>query len=539
MALDKLLFAAKPDGHGSYTFTRSSSASAIDRDGVLQAISTDLLRVEYLDLDGDFVRETPAFLLEAASTNLFTRAGEFDNGDWVKTNMSVVADNGLAADLSTAADLVVPSTLANVHHVQQQNFDVTASVDHTISVYASPAGYNFISLRLLANSTTSFAQAHFALTSSGDVVDTGISNAGILTRTAIDRLRSGQYRCTVVGQISTSTSLDAQIFVSETSSQMSGTFIGSGSSVGLGVELWGAQLEENQGFATSIMESSAAAVARADDTLFFPFTPKPQEMTVYVKFVEGGTKDITNGGLIHIGGVSAGANPRLNLEAVGGVYLARHDNGTANRTSIAAAAPAIGDGVELRLVLHSDGSVTLGQSIEGGTEAVAARSAATPLGVSWNDTRLYINSRGSGAQGFSSIIAVKLVVGVKTMAEMRSLDPFFSVGGITVPVVQDGASADRQEVGDRSRTFDGTLRETIRSRVNVWDAETVPMARQDAEDVQAVLESSTQPQTSFGDMVAGSTGDFPLVFTRLTAKTPVQSGNERRYVFAFTAEESS
>jgi hypothetical protein len=263
-------------------------------------------------------------------------------------------------------------------------------------------------------------------------------------------------------------------------------------------------------------------------------------MTVYVKFVEAGTKDIVSGGIFHIGGASAMGDPRFHVHSDGtGLYVVRHDNGVVARDVTAATGPSLNDLVELRAVLNADGSVFLGQSIASAAETVTAATASAALAAAWNDIRVYIGSRGSADQGSNSILEIKIAAGVKTMAEMRSLQPFFSVGGITVPVVQNGAAEDRLVVGDGDRAFDGRWRETIRSRVSVWDADTVPMSLQDSNDVQAVLESSTQPQTAFGDMIAGSTGEFPDVFTRVTGKTPVQSSTERRYVLSFTARESS
>lgn len=539
MAIPKTLFIASPSGFDpGYTFTRPGSAFQINGDGVLELVSTDLLRIDNLDLDGDGVRETPAFKLEEDSTNLITRADEFDHADWTATNVTVEADTGEAADASTDADLVVPSTLANVHKISQ-TLGVTASVDHALTVYASPGGYDFLSLQVLGNGTANAARAHFELTSSGAVVDSATLGAGTLTRTDIDRLRDGVYRCTLVGQISTSTALDADYYVAETSSQMVTSWAGAGSSGGLGVRLWGAQLEDDRSVETSLMLSSAAAATRSDDTLFSDFTAPPQEMTVYVKFVERGTIDIANARVFEIGSAASG-DPRFGVNRQsGGFYQLFHDNGTTVPTAVLAAAPSVGDTVELRAVLNADGSVLLGQSINGGTETTASGSPAATLQAAWADTRLYINSAGTSNQGVNAFAAIKVSAGIKTLAEMRSLNPFFGVLTSAIPVAQDSVDSNRQEIGDRSRTFDGTMRETIRSRVSGWSGTTTPLTQADKNEVQSLLESSTQPQTSFGEMVAGSTGDFPNVFTSVTEITPIQSGTARRYVLGFSAEESS
>lgn len=540
MAIPKTLFIASPSGFDpGYTFTRAGSAFQINSDGVLESVSTDLLRIDHLDLDDDGIRETQAFKLEEESTNLITRSDEFDDADWTLNNVTVEANTGEAADASTGADLVVPSTLTNTHNVGQ-TLGVTDSVDHALTVYASPGGYDFVSLRVLGNGTANAARAHFELTSSGAVVDSDVLGSGTLTATRIDRLRDGIYRCTLIGQISTSTALDADFFVAETSSQMATSWAGAGSSGGLGVFMWGAQLEDDRSAATSLMLSSAAALTRNDDTLFFEFTTPPQEMTVYVKFVEQGTVLLAaSERVFHIGAATNSVDPRLTCIVSGGFYAIFHDNGITIPSATLAIAPSVGDTVELRIVLNSDGSVTIGQSINGGAETTASDATKAMLGSAWADTRFYLNSGGTTQQGVNSFIAVKVDSGVKTLTDMRSLNPFFGVLTSAIPVAQDSVDGDRQEIGDRDRTFDGTLRETIRSRVSGWSGTTVPLTQADKNEVQELLESSTQPQTGFGEMIAGSTGDFPNVFTTVTSIAPVQSGTARRYVLAFDVQESS
>src|SRR5690606_27473791 len=51
-------------------FSRASTATYIARDGIPRGAGPHAPRVEWLDLDGNGVRETPATLLEPAATNL-------------------------------------------------------------------------------------------------------------------------------------------------------------------------------------------------------------------------------------------------------------------------------------------------------------------------------------------------------------------------------------------------------------------------------------------------------------------------------------
>ena len=80
---------------------------------------------------------------------------------------------------------------------------------------------------------------------------------------------------------------------------------------------------------------------------------------------------------------------------------------------------------------------------------------------------------------------------------------FLVVAGQTVPVKLGSARREREEVGQRRRTFDGSQRSTVRARKRVWHVETHPMALADATSLLAVFDGSP-PFTCSGDMIGGT-----------------------------------
>ena len=542
MPLQKVLTAISGYALPSYTFTRSSSGYQVDADGVLRLKSTDQLRIDYLDLDNDGERETPSIVVELASTNEFTRSIEFSHSTWAKVAATVEANVGAAPDLSTQADLLVPSTASAQHYISQAGIGVAASTDHAFSVYASPAGYNFLALEVLNSSGNNGAAALFELTSSGAVADTLTIGAGTHRRSHIERVRPGAYRCTLTAGISTSTSATGYILVAQTSAQIASNWAGGGSSAGLGVLLWGAQLEEAMPAETSLIATSAATLSRAADTLYIPFPYTPREMTLYIKMVERGTAARAAGdSVIHIGSATGSAAPALDVYfPTGGAGYSVLYNGDADDTQATlAAAPSVGQIVELRSVFYANGGVLIGQSLDAAAETTASDAAGAAMAAAWAAERLYIMSAGATNQGMNRVLSVTVAEGVQSMAYMRSLAPFFVIDGIAIPVDDGSVREDRVEIGDRERTFDGTLRETIRSQVSVWQAETPPLTVGDRNRVAQALEKSTQPHTSYGAMTRTSTGLLPAVFSRKTGEALVQSSTDRRYSLAFTIEQSS
>ena len=90
------------------TFTRATPpASYIDANGEIKLAEVDALRIDMVDLDGDGVRETPAFVVEDARDNDFTRAEELNDGVWTKLNASCAGgdiNTTTAPDGKTTAD---------------------------------------------------------------------------------------------------------------------------------------------------------------------------------------------------------------------------------------------------------------------------------------------------------------------------------------------------------------------------------------------------------------------------------------------------
>lgn len=115
---------------------------------------------------------------------------------------------------------------------------------------------------------------------------------------------------------------------------------------------------------------------------------------------------------------------------------------------------------------------------------------------------------------------------------------FLAVAGVTVSVAQDSVRAPITEIGDRARTFSGTLRETIRNRVTAYTGRTIPISRTDATTQLAALNKSTQPQGCTGDLLSTSGGTVSL-FTRGTVQNFIQADSTSKVIISFTLEETS
>ena len=97
-------------GEIPYTFTRADAttcATYIDYDGTIRLALANLLRIEWVDLDGDGIRETPGLSLEGTRTNVVLWNRDMTNAAWTKTTMTAAKDQiGMDGAANSASSLL-------------------------------------------------------------------------------------------------------------------------------------------------------------------------------------------------------------------------------------------------------------------------------------------------------------------------------------------------------------------------------------------------------------------------------------------------
>jgi len=182
------------------------------------------------------------------------------------------------------------------------------------------------------------------------------------------------------------------------------------------IDVWRVNAYNSAAPCPEILSASGARVA---DVPYWTFNAKPAAMSVYTKFVDRGTTQLSSARILQIGLTGATTDPRVVISAESGFYVGRHDNGATDSTATLAAAPTMWQEVELLLTLSNAGLPTLYQSINGATVTSAAGSAAA-FASAWAGTRLYLGCDPAGGNGgVPDFRSVKVARGVKSMAEIR------------------------------------------------------------------------------------------------------------------------
>lgn len=231
-------------GEGSVTFTRASTATYIDRYGVVRSASVDEARFE-----------KEGFLNEAGSTNTQVYSEDISNAAWTKTGTTVNADVLSSPTGSVTADELVEDGSTGLH-ILQDSASYVSGQPYTYSVFIK-RGSGARNVRL------SFSNTAFPTNSSADF-DLGsgvisLRGAGLFdAEITPSKVLNGYWRISITSVCNATASAGRTLFLLSGSSN---SYAGDNSS---SLIIWGSQ-EENSYFPTSYIPTVAAPVARASD----------------------------------------------------------------------------------------------------------------------------------------------------------------------------------------------------------------------------------------------------------------------------------
>lgn len=235
----------------------------------------DFANTKTLDPRITFTRASTASYYDGVTTamaeqNLFTYSQDFDDASWSKFGASVTANATTAPDGTTTADsLVSTATPASVYLTRTPTF--TASQPYVMSFYVKANTANFIQI-ITASAIVPSGYVNFNVTSGAGAIG-NYGGTGI-TPSIVD-VGNGWYRCVLtIASVAGSGAIEFHLVDSATAAR-SATYSGT---IGTGVYLWGAQLENRSAIsaytATTTqaitnyipkLQSAASGVARFDN----------------------------------------------------------------------------------------------------------------------------------------------------------------------------------------------------------------------------------------------------------------------------------
>ena len=228
-----------------FAFTRSTSATRVNKEGLIEVVTNDRPRIDYTDTsDG-------VLLLEKAATNLFTYSEDFINASWGKENLTVTSNEIISPNGILSADKIVENE-TNTYHALSRSINISSG-DNSISVFAKKDERKYLIIR--SNLSGSNVNTTFDL-------ENGLVTYNGHTSSSIESFGNGWYRCIITSNSST-TSVSTAILMSEinVTNNTLITYQGDGTS---GFYVWGFQVES--GNASSYIPTQGSASTRVAET---------------------------------------------------------------------------------------------------------------------------------------------------------------------------------------------------------------------------------------------------------------------------------
>lgn len=225
---------------GDFDFTRATSATRVNKDGLIESVASGVPRLDYPLIDG-VVQSCPALLLEPIRENELTDSEDFTEWDTTQ-NATLTSDNATSPDGSVNATKITDDSTSGNHRLFTSL--TTTAADHTFSIYLKKGTMTTAFLRFLSGSDIATANVDL--------------EAGTITATAgtakIYNAGNDWYRCSITGTAAAGTS-----YVYVYMKQLAGY---AGTSQDL--FLWGAQVEAGS-YETSYIPTSGSTVTRNAD----------------------------------------------------------------------------------------------------------------------------------------------------------------------------------------------------------------------------------------------------------------------------------
>ena len=242
------VYAQKPlTTDGQLTFSRASTATRVNSAGLIETVSSNVPRLDYLG------STCPKLQLEPQRSNIFPNSET--TATWAFTNMTRTANHGISPDGTQDADLLSAITSGVVNFNSDTTFsNLTIGQPFVCSFFIklnqsfnSNIGQNIIEIRLGTTAMWSRPTVRINLVT-GSV--TAVQNASYLSST---NYGNGWFRITF-GGTPTGTSATTLLQIPTGTTMDGGSFY-----------IWGLQGEANATYATSYVKTTTAAVTRLAD----------------------------------------------------------------------------------------------------------------------------------------------------------------------------------------------------------------------------------------------------------------------------------
>jgi hypothetical protein len=235
-----------------FNFTRSTSGTRVNKDGLIEVVTNNKPRIDFLnDSNG-------ALLLEPQRTNLALYSNDLSNAAWSNSYSTITSNAAISPDGTTNANKVVETTDTGLHRAGQGAIAVTSGQVYTFSFYAKAAERNELELQRINTSGTVFN--NISVTTADLIL--GTLSVGLnVTSSSINSVGDGWYRISLSLTAIATGSGGLNIGMQKDGNV---SYLGDGTS---GVYIYGFQAEQGS-YATSYIPTQGASQTRSGDSTY-------------------------------------------------------------------------------------------------------------------------------------------------------------------------------------------------------------------------------------------------------------------------------
>ena len=266
----KLYSVLPANGNGDFDHTRGSTATRVNKDGLIESVATNVPRLDY-PLTNGVVGDCPHLLLEPQRTNGLPYSLEYDNNTYYsKTNSTITTQSGVSPDGSNTAYKLQDTndSTATSHYIQQASgyrATITYNAIKSGSVFVKAGTKNQVQVRLVNGSGSfSYIMGNFDLET--ETILTGASANASNISYELQNYGNGWYRCIVKGSwtLSNVTQTALQVFIADSSlAALPNMHNYQGDGTGT-LFVWGQMIEEGS-YPTSYIPTSGIEATRSAD----------------------------------------------------------------------------------------------------------------------------------------------------------------------------------------------------------------------------------------------------------------------------------
>jgi len=247
---DNLYSVLPANGNGDFNATRGSTATRVNKDGLIESVATNVPRLDYPLIDG-VVQDCPALLLEPQIGN-FGRYSE-QLSSWVKNRATSADNQTISPDGSQNAGKATVTTASGSHAIYINQFSsVTSGVDYVLTLFVKKATTKYVRLEE--------GYSNYGVIFNFDTEEITTKGNASFSDIGVEKYPNGWYRLSVhfiVG--STSTSQPALYILRDSDANQS--YTGTDESV----FLWGLQMEAGTYHTSYIKNASTGTTTRSAD----------------------------------------------------------------------------------------------------------------------------------------------------------------------------------------------------------------------------------------------------------------------------------